>query len=432
MTVLAHPPEMCPLNAMGKVAAARGIHSKTLLDLPQELLKSIFIHLHPNKLKCLTRLNRQARIQCRIAGFGSVQKHLIHYVTAETSRCGVSHSHRAGIRKISAFDRAEFEMLQSIAWFHLDSNYITALMLLKGGITDYTISILLPEFSSLSELPPQPHPDISPILRAFAEALERGLSLPVPEPAGPLISDTALWGDESDLDEEGEVDKRLKASIDSFPSAFVFFWLTTVDAVDVFADLVRRWGGDSSSYSSLGTDQSGFKSLTSSTSSNPLFVSTTSHTVMFLLRLGIQSASIYGSLAILRHLLDLGVDPRQEDNYAIKLASEIGHANCVSLLLSTGLVDPSAEEGYALGMAAQNGHEDVVKLLLGSGTVRADEDEDYALRYATANGHVEIVRMLLETGECDPGACDFFALREASRLGYREVLDALLASGVYY
>ncbi|KAI8839565.1 hypothetical protein BC829DRAFT_28582 [Chytridium lagenaria] len=203
-----------------------------LLDLPSELLTQILIKLHPNKVKSLTRLSRAAHRRCRFTGFGAIWQHLYHYISAESSSLLPSSPSSPLSFLDSPFDLSEFQLLQSISWFHVNSNYMVALMMMKGGITPYTLSILIPEFESLNVLPPQPSRNLQPILRAFSEALERGLYLAVPECVPPVSIENATDSvpDKEEFREPG------------FPSAFVLFWLTTVDAIDVFADLVPSLG----------------------------------------------------------------------------------------------------------------------------------------------------------------------------------------------
>ncbi|KAJ3114917.1 hypothetical protein HDU96_001474 [Phlyctochytrium bullatum] len=345
-----------------------------LLRLPWEVTHGIMGYLHPHTVRRLQLVCRRAHRAFNLTGYTVVAKHLWFFVEAESRRRTLTDH----ARDVTAVE-LDILILASIAWFFVDPNYIVALIMKLGGIHCTSLRILLPEFRSLDELPPQPHPDITPILRAYSEAIDRGLPLRPP--------DLGL--------EDLYVDTDMQAST----CTFALLWFSAVDAVDLFIEVIQR--------------------LESSDIPNI-------HTRLApLLEIAFQSAATYGSIGTVRYLLDRGVDPRTADNYAIQLASENGHAAVVDALLETGLVDPSSEESYALGTAAENGHEEVVRMLLAHSNARPGDDSDYALRFALANGHVEIVKMLLETGECNPSSDDFFVLKEAARMGYEEILEAL-------
>ena len=67
-------------------------------------------------------------------------------------------------------------------------------------------------------------------------------------------------------------------------------------------------------------------------------------------------------------LKDSRVDPRDNNNYAIRHAAEYGYFKIVKRLLTDPRVDPSDRNNYAIRWAADNGHQDVVKLLLKDST----------------------------------------------------------------
>jgi len=79
-------------------------------------------------------------------------------------------------------------------------------------------------------------------------------------------------------------------------------------------------------------------------------------------------------------LTDTRVNPSDEDNYAIQLASETGRFEVVKLLLEVGpserfpkreRVNPSAYRNFAIRKASENGHLEIVKLLLNDSRVEA-------------------------------------------------------------
>ena len=58
------------------------------------------------------------------------------------------------------------------------------------------------------------------------------------------------------------------------------------------------------------------------------------------------------------------VDPSEDGNYAIRMASINGHTEVVRLLLQDRRVDPSDDNNKSIKWASRNGHTDIVKLLL--------------------------------------------------------------------
>jgi len=58
------------------------------------------------------------------------------------------------------------------------------------------------------------------------------------------------------------------------------------------------------------------------------------------------------------------VDPAEQDNEAIKLASMKGRIEVVRLLLADNRVDPGAEVNHSIKAASLNGHAEVVQELL--------------------------------------------------------------------
>ena len=60
-------------------------------------------------------------------------------------------------------------------------------------------------------------------------------------------------------------------------------------------------------------------------------------------------------------LLEHGEDPTADDNYAIRLSSQMGHVEVVKLLLEYG-ADPTADDNYAIRFSS-NGRVEVVSSL---------------------------------------------------------------------
>src|SRR3989304_1464205 len=79
-----------------------------------------------------------------------------------------------------------------------------------------------------------------------------------------------------------------------------------------------------------------------------------------------------------------------------KKECKYNHIEIVKLLLQYPIVDPSDENNRAIRLASRNGHVEVVKLLLQDPRVDPSDKNNYAIRYASENGDVEIVKLLLQ------------------------------------
>ena len=140
-----------------------------------------------------------------------------------------------------------------------------------------------------------------------------------------------------------------------------------------------------------------------------------------------QNACEHGYTEIVRlQLQDCRVDPRANDNYAIRLASQYGNTEVVRLLLQDPRVDPSADNNYAIKIASLNGHTEVVRLLLQDPRVDPGTANNYAIRQASEDGHTEVVRLLLQNPRVDPGVNDNYSIQKASAKGHTEVVRLLL------
>jgi ankyrin repeat protein len=91
----------------------------------------------------------------------------------------------------------------------------------------------------------------------------------------------------------------------------------------------------------------------------------------------------------------------EDDNSAIRFASQNGHIEIVRFLLMYNRVcrsNPSADDNYAIRFASQNGHTEIVKFLLmdnrvGRSNPSAKDNE--AIRFASLEGRVGVVKLLL-------------------------------------
>ncbi|KAJ3194694.1 hypothetical protein HK101_002168 [Irineochytrium annulatum] len=109
----------------------------------------------------------------------------------------------------------------------------------------------------------------------------------------------------------------------------------------------------------------------------------------------LQCACAFGALAMCGFLFDRGANPASDENLAIRLASENGHADVVKWLITLPDVDVAVDAGAPLRTASENGHVDVVLTLLGTGMVNPDVGGGAALAEAACNNHIDIVSILL-------------------------------------
>ena len=147
----------------------------------------------------------------------------------------------------------------------------------------------------------------------------------------------------------------------------------------------------------------------------------------------LQACEITGNGDMIDLLLSTNeIDPSDNDNEAIRLASEHGHIAVVDRLLQDDRVDPSADNNYAIRMASENGHIAVVDSLLQDGTGRVDPN-DYdcqAIRLASQNGHIVILEKLFQKFSNKKLFINF-SLISASYHGLIYVIDILLQN-LYY
>lgn len=119
-------------------------------------------------------------------------------------------------------------------------------------------------------------------------------------------------------------------------------------------------------------------------------------------------------------LRSLGADSRISDACSLRFAAEIGHAECVRLLIAAVGADADAL-AWPLVSAAGNGHPECVKLLLPGADASA---KGAALRHAVGNGQAECVRLLIPA--TDPAADNSAALLLAAELGRDECVRLLI------
>lgn len=137
------------------------------------------------------------------------------------------------------------------------------------------------------------------------------------------------------------------------------------------------------------------------------------------------------------------IDPDARDasqRTPLLIAAEAGHSTIVSLLLGTLGVEPDSRGKHgrtALSYAAERGHEKVVKLLLDH-SVKVDAESEWSvssrspLSYAAENGHASIVDMLLRCWDIKVDHQDSFGrtpLSYAAEKGHLGIVQSLLARG---
>ena len=126
-----------------------------------------------------------------------------------------------------------------------------------------------------------------------------------------------------------------------------------------------------------------------------------SYSLYFSLGMAIVTCNV----ALTQQLLDLqGIDASFGDNRAIILASQLGHAEIVQLLLLQVNVDPSDLFNAAIKVSSARGHYRVVEMLLRDSRVDPAVDDNFPLRIAAERGRVDVYNLLL-TDERVLAAC---------------------------
>ncbi|KFY64655.1 hypothetical protein V496_03120 [Pseudogymnoascus sp. VKM F-4515 (FW-2607)] len=141
----------------------------------------------------------------------------------------------------------------------------------------------------------------------------------------------------------------------------------------------------------------------------------------------IKAAEV-GLTAVVKKLLQLGVDANLNNGEALQNAARYKHWETVRLLLESGANVHFESDGNALGAAASAGNYPMVHLLLQSG---ADANSSDVLRSAASNGNVEILRLLLQSGADVNKASTKHgsALQSAAFRGREQAVRLLLHAG---
>jgi hypothetical protein len=103
-----------------------------------------------------------------------------------------------------------------------------------------------------------------------------------------------------------------------------------------------------------------------------------------------------GNLEHVKYGIEMGVDPRMDNDWPLQSASTNGHLELVKYFLENG-ADIHADNDNSLIWASKNGHVQVVKYLLENGAdIHAENDE--ALNSAASYGRLEVVKFLVKNG----------------------------------
>lgn len=106
-------------------------------------------------------------------------------------------------------------------------------------------------------------------------------------------------------------------------------------------------------------------------------------------------AAIFGQLAIIERLLQLGANPTDTNNSAIINAAESGYVDITKLLLQDKRVNPASQRNKAIILACTKGHIDIVKILLNDKRVDPTAQRNAAYRGAIKKGHTSVAELLL-------------------------------------
>ena len=109
----------------------------------------------------------------------------------------------------------------------------------------------------------------------------------------------------------------------------------------------------------------------------------------------LRIASTHGRTALVRLLINAGVDPSSQKNVALRVAATAGHIDVVRLLLRDERVDPTAMHNWALQVAITKGHAAIVKLLLSDPRVKPTNPMlQGAMTYAQMGGFHDVLDVL--------------------------------------
>ena len=137
-----------------------------------------------------------------------------------------------------------------------------------------------------------------------------------------------------------------------------------------------------------------------------------------------------GHLAVVRRLLEAGVDPATQSQHAVRTAAVRGHADVLAELLQLPTVDPTVDGNMPVLSASSGGHADAVHVLICDSRVDPAAEHSLGLRWAATHGFARVVALLLADGRVDPSACNDVCMRKACELGHVDIVRLLLNHGV--
>lgn len=122
--------------------------------------------------------------------------------------------------------------------------------------------------------------------------------------------------------------------------------------------------------------------------------------------------------------LILIVDPSYSNNLAIGNAAGIGNIEILNMLLRDRRVDPSDNDNRALYMATLHGRSEVVRILLAIEDVRNANLSDSFIS-AAKHGYLDIVDLFLTMTSIDPSIRNNLALKEAFYAQHFDIVHRL-------
>lgn len=128
-------------------------------------------------------------------------------------------------------------------------------------------------------------------------------------------------------------------------------------------------------------------------------------------------------------LINAGIDVRQDDNYAIIKAADVGNIEILNLLITRGAV-VDTDDNLPLIKAAENGHNEVIELLCEYGANPKGRNHK-AIVGAARNGHSKTVELLHKL-DVDFRVGNDLPLMLAARHKQLETVEMLISFGAPY
>jgi ankyrin repeat protein len=113
-------------------------------------------------------------------------------------------------------------------------------------------------------------------------------------------------------------------------------------------------------------------------------------------------------------------------NYPLRIACNNGHIDIIGLLLDLD-VDPSDDNNFSIRVACQKGFTEIVEILLKDARIDPTVDSNYPLRAAIAVNNLEIVKLLLADIRIDPSLDDNIAIKLAIKFKHLDIIKCLLS-----